>query len=31
MEPCGNKKNGFDPLETCNVDYDFKIGQFVLV
>jgi len=25
------QKNGFDPLETCNVDYDLEIGWFVLV
>jgi hypothetical protein len=31
MEPRGIKKNGFDPLETCNVDYDLEIGQFVLI
>jgi len=31
MKPRGNEKNGFDPLETCNVDYDFKTCQFVLI
>jgi hypothetical protein len=31
MKPCGNEKSGFDPLETCNVDYDLEIGQFLLI
>jgi hypothetical protein len=31
MKPRGNEKNGFDPLESCNVDYDSEIGQFVLI
>jgi hypothetical protein len=25
-EPHGNEKNDIDPLETSNVDYNFKIG-----
>jgi hypothetical protein len=31
MKRHGNEKNGFDPLETCNVDYDLEIDQFLLI
>jgi hypothetical protein len=31
MKPCDNEKNGFDALETCDVDYDLEISQIVLV